>query len=116
MEIKINEVLQAQLKEQAEKEGISVEELVNHILAFSIDTALCTITAKRVEDLLINEILPRIMNLQVNVLANRHQVLNLHADIAEDQTRPSAIAKEATEIASATVFDEFEEIEEVLNE
>ncbi len=111
MEIKIDEILQTPLREQAKKEGISVEELVNHILAFSLDTALCTITAKRIEDLLINELLPRVMNLQVNVLASRHQIINLHADIAEDEKRPAVIAKEATEIASLTVFEESEDEE-----
>jgi len=111
MEIKIDKTLQPAIEEQAKMEGITPEELVNHILAFSLDTALCTISAKRIEALLIEEILPRLINVQTNTLAARHQILNLHADIAKDRNRAVVIAKDATEAATSSLEESYGDID-----
>ena len=105
VEIK-NEELAKSLKEIAYKENISVDELVEQLLTFSLDHSISTLALKRIEYLLVNEIMPSLTNTQLNTLATRHQVTNMHADILEDEERAFAIAKEATDLASQALFEE----------
>ena len=105
VEIK-NEELAKTLKEVAYKEELSVDELVEQLLTFSLDHTISTLALKRIEYLLVNEIIPALTNTQLNTLAARHQITNLHADILEDEERAFAIAKEATELASKAIFEE----------
>jgi len=105
VEIK-NEELSKTLKEVAYKEEISVDELVEQLLTFSLDHSISTLALKRIEYLLINEIMPSLTNTQLNALSARHQITNMHADILEDEERAFAIAKEATDLAYKTVFEE----------
>ncbi len=108
VEIK-NEELAKTLKEIALKEEINVDELVEQLVTFSLDTSISTLALKRIELLLTTQILPAITNTQLNTLATRHQVTNMHADILENEERAFAIAKEATELAYKSIFVEEEE-------
>lgn len=110
VEIK-NEELAKTLKEVAYKEQMSVDELVEQLLTFSLDHSISTLALRRIEFLLVNEIMPAITNTQLNTLATRHQITNMHADILEDEERAFAIAKEATDLASQAIFEEEEENE-----
>jgi len=104
VEIK-NEELEKALKNVAYKEGISVDELVEYLLTFSLDNSLATLAMKRIEFMLVNEIMPALTNTQLNVLAARHQITNIHADILENEDRAFAIAKEATDLAFKSIFE-----------
>ena len=110
VEIK-NEELAKTLKEIAYKEEVSVDRLVEDLLTFSLDHSISTLALKRIEYLLINEIMPSLTNTQLNTLAARHQLTNMHADILEDEERAFAIAKEATNLAYKSIFEEEEEDE-----
>jgi len=55
--------------------------------------------------------MPALTNTQLNTLAARHQITNMHADILEDEERAFAIAKEATDLAYKSIFEEEEENE-----
>jgi len=114
VEIK-NEELAKILKEVAYKEEISIDKLVEDLLAFSLDHSISTLALKRIEYLLINEIMPSLTNTQLNTLAARHQITNMHADILEDEERAFAIAKEATDLASQVIFSEEREEDENTN-
>ena len=104
VEIK-NEELAKTLKEVAYKEEISVDELVEQLLSFSLDHSISTLALKRIEFLLVNEIIPTVTNTQLNTLATRHQITNMHADILEDEERAFGIAKEATDLAFKSIFE-----------
>ena len=110
VEIK-NEELAKTLKEIAYKENVSIDKLVEDLLTFSLDHSISTLALKRIEFLLVNEIMPALTNTQLNTLATRHQITNMHADILEDEERAFAIAKEATDLAYKTLFEEEEEDE-----
>jgi len=110
VEIK-NEELAKTLKEVAYQEGISIDKLVENLLTFSLDHSISTLALKRIEFLLINEIMPALTNTQLNTLAARHQITNMHADILEDEERAFAIAREATDLAYKSIFEEEEEDE-----
>jgi len=110
VEIK-NKELEKTLKEVAHKEELSVDKLVEELLTFSLDHSISTLALKRIEYLLVNEIMPSLANTQLNTLASRHQITNMHADILEDEERAFAIAKEATDLAYKSVFEEGEEDE-----
>ena len=110
VEIK-NEELTKTLKEVAYKEEVSVDKLVEDLLIFSLDHSISTLALKRIEFLLVNEIMPSLTNTQLNTLATRHQLTNMHADILEDEERAFAIAKEATDLAYKAIFEEGEEDE-----
>ena len=105
VEIK-NEELAKTLKEVAYQEEISVDKLVEDLLTFSLDPSISTLALKRIEYLLVNEIMPSLTNTQLNTLAARHQITNMHADILENEERAFAIANEATDLASQTIFEE----------
>jgi len=105
VEIK-NKELAKTLKEVAYKEEVSIDKLVEDLLTFSLDHSISTLALKRIEYLLVNEIMPSLTNTQLNTLAARHQIANMHADILEDEERAFAIAKEATDLASQTIFEE----------
>ena len=110
VEIK-NEELAKTLKELSYKEEVSVDKLVEDLLSFSLDHSISTLALKRIEFLLVNEIMPTVTNTQLNALAARHQITNMHADILEDEERAFAIAKEATDLAFKSIFEEGEENE-----
>jgi len=105
VEIK-NEELARTLKEIAYQENMSVDKLVEDLLTFSLDHSISTLALKRIEFLLVNEIMPSLTNTQLNTLSARHQITNMHADILEDEERAFAIAKEATDLASQVIFSE----------
>jgi hypothetical protein len=105
IEIK-NEELAKILKEIAYKEEINVDKLVEDLLTFSLDHSISTLALKRIEFLLVNEIMPSLANNQLNTLAARHQITNMHADILESEERAFAIAKEATDLAYKSIFEE----------
>jgi len=105
IEIK-NEELAKTLKAVAYKEGISIDKLIEDLLTFSLDHSISTLALKRIEYLLINEIMPALTNTQLNTLAARHQITNMHADILEDEERAFAIAKEATDLAYKSILNE----------
>ena len=110
VEIK-NEELAKTLKEIAYQEGISVDKLVEDLLTFSLDHSISTLALRRIEFLLVNEIMPSLTNTQLNTLATRHQITNMHADILENEERAFAITKEATNLAYETIFEKGEENE-----
>ena len=110
VEIK-NEDLEKALKEIAYKENVSVDKLVEDLLTFNLDHSLATLAMKRIEFVLVNEIIPAVTNTQLNALAARHQITNMHADILEDEERAFAIAKEATDLAYKSIFEEGKEDE-----
>jgi len=111
VEIK-NEDLTKTLKEVAYQENVSIDKLVEDLLIFSLDHSISTLALKRIEFMLVNEIMPALTNTQLNTLAARHQITNMHADILEDEERAFAIAKEATDLAYKTIFEEGEEDED----
>jgi hypothetical protein len=111
VEIK-NEDLTKTLKEVAYQENVSIDKLVEDLLIFSLDHSISTLALKRIEFMLVNEIMPALTNTQLNTLATRHQITNMHADILEDEERAFAIAKEATDLAYKTIFEEGEEDED----
>jgi len=110
VEIK-NEELAKTLKEIAYQERISVDKLVEDLLTFSLDHSISTLALRRIEFLLVNEIMPSLTNTQLNTLATRHQITNMHADILENEERAFAITKEATNLAYETIFEKGEENE-----
>ncbi len=114
VEIK-NEELAKTLKEVSYKEEVSVDKLVEDLLSFSLDHSISTLALKRIEFLLVNEIIPAVTNTQLNALAARHQITNMHADILEDEERAFAIAKEATDLAYRSIFEEEGEEDEESN-
>jgi hypothetical protein len=111
VEIK-NKELTKTLKEVAYQENVSIDKLVEDLLIFSLDHSISTLALKRIEFMLVNEIMPALTNTQLNTLATRHQITNMHADILEDEERAFAIAKEATDLAYKTIFEEGEEDED----
>ena len=111
VEIK-NEKLTKTLKEVAYQENVSIDKLVEDLLIFSLDHSISTLALKRIEFMLVNEIMPALTNTQLNTLATRHQITNMHADILEDEERAFAIAKEATDLAYKTIFEEGEQDED----
>jgi len=114
VEIK-NKELAKTLKELAYQENMNVDELVEQLLTFSLDHSISTLALKRIEYLLVNEIMPSLTNTQLNILAARHQITNMHADILEDEERAFAISKEATDLAYKSIFEEEEKENESNN-
>jgi len=108
MKVELNKQIADAVVKAAEENGVTVEEFVNGLLHYSFDSGLAIFHIGKVEELLAREILPRIMKLEMNSFATRHQILNLHADISDGPERAEAIAKEANEIAYSVVFEEDE--------
>ncbi|SFP02287.1 hypothetical protein [Hydrogenimonas thermophila] len=104
IEIKNKEMVK-HLKKLAEEEGVEVNDIVNDLLAFSMDNAIATLAMRRIEYALINEIIPSIKSAQVNIYAARNQITNMHADILEDADRALAISQEAGKLGEEVVFD-----------
>ena len=107
--VKLNNTVAQAVEKAANDTNMSVEEFVNGLIEYSFDNGLAVLQMARVEELLTREILPRIMNVEVNQLATRHQLMNLHADISDGAERAIAIANEANNIAYETVFGESDE-------
>jgi len=102
-----NEDLAKGLKELADKEGVEVDQLVNDLLAFSLDNAIATLAMRRIEFQL-NDLYRVIKDIEINSYAVRHQVLNMHADILENPDRAIAINEEAGKIGHQMAFEEEE--------
>ncbi|WP_331775019.1 hypothetical protein [Sulfurospirillum sp. 1612] len=106
MEVKLSEAVSTAVAQAAQENNMSVDEFVNGLIEYSFDNGLAVLQMSRVEAMLTNEILPRVMNLQMNQYAVRHQVMTLHADISDGPERAIAIAKEANDIGYDTVFQD----------
>jgi len=106
MKIELNEQVSEAVSKAAEDNSMSTDEFVNGLIHHSFDNGLAILQMAKVEELLTREILPRIMKLEMNSFATRHQVLNLHADISDGPERAEAIAKEANDIGYSVVFED----------
>ena len=109
MRIELNDEVSQAVAKVAKDNQMSVDEFVNGLIEYSFDNGLAVLQMARVEAMLTEEILPRLMDIEVNQLATRHQVMNLHADISDGPERAIAIAREANDIAHKTVFEEEED-------
>ena len=109
MKVELNEQVSEAVVKAAEENNMSTEEFVNGLLHYSFDNGLAVLQMAKVEELLTREFLPRMMKLEMNSFATRHQILNLHADISDGPERAEAIAKEANEIGYSVVFEEEED-------
>ena len=106
MKIELNEELSKAVAAAAEENNMTAEEFVNGLVHYSFDNGLAVMQMARLESLIANEILPRILKLEVNSFATRHQILNLHADISDGPERAEAIAREANEIGYSILNEE----------
>jgi hypothetical protein len=104
MKIELNDAVSEAVQKAAADNNMSADEFVNGLIEYSFDNGLAVLQMAKVEELITQEVLPRLMNVQINQFATRHQVLNLHADISDSNERAIAIAKEANDIAHETVF------------
>lgn len=90
----------------AQTHGMSADDFVNGLIVNQLDNSIAVLQMNRVEDILANEILPRLMNVQMNTFALRHQATNFHADILDTPERATIVAQEANDIAYDLVFGE----------
>jgi len=109
MEIKLSKEVSVAVAKAARDNNMSENEFVNGLIEYSFDNGLAVLQMARVEEMLTREILPRIMNVEMNQYATRHQIMNLHADISDGAERAIAIAEEANDIGYKTVFEKDEE-------
>jgi len=97
--------LQVALTNGAEAAGMSVNDYALTMLTYSFNTSNATLAVENLSNFLANDLLTRIMEIQVNGYAVRHQVTNLHADLLGDkEQRALDISVEANEIAEEAVF------------
>lgn len=106
MEVVIKDEIVEAIEKVVAETGESVEEFVNGIITYSFDNGLAVLQMQKMEELLTREILPRIMNIESNEYAVRHQVTNIHNDILDGSERAVVIAKEASEIGEKLAFGE----------
>ncbi|QOG13039.1 hypothetical protein [Arcobacter sp. FWKO B] len=104
MKIEINKDLEVAIEAAANLQNVSVDDVVNDIVRFSLNTYVAAEQANKLLYLLENEVLPRIANVEVSNIATRHQLTNLHADVLENSDRALVIADEATQIGLSTIF------------
>jgi len=108
MQILINKELEKILNEAAQSQHQTVDEMVNNILVFSLNTYIAVAQANKTLSVLETEVLPRLANIEVGNIAIRHQVTNFHADVLENSDRALMIAEEATNIGKKTVLEDTE--------
>jgi hypothetical protein len=108
MQILINKELEKILNEAAQSQHQTVDEMVNNILTFSLNTYIAVAQANKTLSVLETEVLPRLANIEVGNIAIRHQVTNFHADVLENSDRALMIAEEATNIGKKTVLEDTE--------
>lgn len=108
MQILINKELEKILNEAAQSQHQTVDEMVNNILTFSLNTYIAVAQANKTLSVLETEVLPRLANIEVGNIAIRHQVTNFHADVLENSDRALLIAEEATNIGKKTVLEDTE--------
>jgi len=111
MQITIKSEIEKVLSEAAQSQQQSVDEMVNNILAFSLNTYIAVAQANKTLSVLETEVLPRLANVEIGNIAIRHQVTNFHADVLENSDRALMIAEEATNIGKKAVLDDIEENE-----
>lgn len=87
------------LEEGAKVSGIDIKSFTENLIKVSINQTIAATQMAILLELLQNEVLPRLINVEIGSVATRHQVTNLHCDILEDADRGLAIADEATAIA-----------------
>ena len=105
--------LQLALTNGAEAAGMSVNDYALTMLTYSFNTSNATLAVENLSNFLANDLMHRVMELQINSYAVRHQVTNLHADLLGDkEQRALDIAAEANTIAELTVFGNDENSEE----
>lgn len=108
MQILINKELEKIVNEAAQSQQQTVDEMVNNILTFSLNTYIAVAQANKTLSVLETEVLPRLANIEVGNIAIRHQVTNFHADVLENSDRALMIAEEATNIGKKTVLEDTE--------
>lgn len=114
LDIKIeNTDLQIALTNGSEAAGMSVNDYALTMLTYSFNTSNATLAVENLSNFIANDLMSRIMELQINSYAVRHQVTNLHADLLGDkEQRALDIAVEANIIAEEAVFGTVENNEE----
>lgn len=114
LELKVENIeLQIALTNGAEAAGMSVNDYALIMLTYSFNTSNAILAVENLSNFLANDLMHRIMELQVNSYAVRHQVTNLHADLLGDkEQRALDIAVEANTIAEEAVFGTVENNEE----
>ncbi len=107
MKIEVNnEELAKAIYNLADQEGMDVNAYCEDLFAFHLDHGIATMAMRRIENTLVDDILPALQNSQVNGYAVRHQIVNLHADILNDPNRAIDISDQGTEVGNSAVFDE----------
>lgn len=112
LELHIEDInLQTALANGAEAANMSVNDYALTMLTYSFNTNNATLAVENLSNYLVNELHQRIVEIQINSYATRHQVTNLHADLLGDkEQRALDIAAEANILAERAVFtaDEIE--------
>lgn len=98
--------LQVALVNGAEAANMSVNNYALTMLVYSFNTSNATLAVENLSNYLVNELQQRLIEIQINSYAVRHQVTNLHADLLGDkEQRALDIAAEANILAEKAVFE-----------
>jgi len=110
LELKIEDVeLQKALKIGAEQANMDINDYALTMLTYSFNTSSAILTTEKLIGILEGDFLERLMTIQMNSFATRHQITNLHADLLGDnEQRALDIAAEANEIAEQSLNDDEE--------
>lgn len=111
LELTIDSIeLQVALNNGAEAANMSVNDYALTMLTYSFNTSNATLAVENLSNFLVNELQHRLIEIQLNSFATRHQVTNLHADLLGDkEQRALDIATEANTLAEDAVFGVAEE-------
>lgn len=106
LELTIDSIeLQVALTNGAEAANMSINDYALTMLTYSFNTSNATLAVENLSNFLINELHQRLIEIQINSYATRHQVTNLHADLLGDkEQRALDIAAEANILAEDAVF------------
>jgi len=100
-----NEDLQLGIKNGAEAAKMSIEDFTAQILEYSFNTSISTMAVDRLASILDGEFMERLIQIQINSYATRHQITNLHADLlGENEDRALEIAAEANSLAENAIY------------
>lgn len=106
LELHIEDInLQTALTNGAEAANMSVNDYALTMLVYSFNTSNATLAVENLSNYLVNELHQRLIEIQINSYAVRHQITNLHADLLGDkEQRALDIAAEANILAEQAVF------------